>query len=383
MACAARRVALSAGAESLIQDRGARAVRQRDRAADGARLRPARGAAGARRADVRRGERRRRPRELQRLPWAVARPLQLHAPLVGTARRSAGLVALAALGLRRCRARRLPRTRHVAALRTLADGRSSCPRSSRPCRCASSWRCSPASASRWATCSRRGRAGNPSLELVAERMDRDVARAPRVSVVIAAYRPMRPWPPVSPRCAPRPIATSRRCSSTARRMTPSESTAEFPEVVFEQHPTRLLAQAARNRGVERAATSWFSPTPTAARIRLARARRRRLRCGHAVVSGSMGLRRRWFAWGVHLSKFSWLLRGAAAGSCRVVTANAAHAPRVRAHRTVRRRHLYRRRAAQLARARRRPDALVRAACGRRALASTLRRILARVLPPRP
>jgi glycosyltransferase involved in cell wall biosynthesis len=155
---------------------------------------------------------------------------------------------------------------------------------------------------------------------------------PRVSVVIAAYRSQAT---VAACLTALRAQTYRDFETVLVNSSPDETarivTGEFPEVVFEQHPTRLLAQAARNRGVElargdilvftdpdcRAHPDWLEHVVAA------------FDAGHAVVSGSMGLAAGgWFAWGVHLSKFSWLLRGAAAGPCRiVVTANAAYTRR--------------------------------------------------------
>lgn len=154
--------------------------------------------------------------------------------------------------------------------------------------------------------------------------------APRVSVIIAAYRS---------------DATVAACLTALRAQThrdfetvvvdssPDDRTqrlvtAQFPEVVFERHETRLLPQAARNRGVARARGDVLVFTDPDCRAHADWLEHivAAFDAGHTVVSGSMGLAAAgWFAWGVHLGKFSWLLRGAAAGPCRVVcTANAAY-----------------------------------------------------------
>jgi GT2 family glycosyltransferase len=159
---------------------------------------------------------------------------------------------------------------------------------------------------------------------------RDASSAPRVSIVIPAYRSEQ---------------TVAACLFALRRQTfrnaeiimvnsfsdatPRIVTEGFPEVVFEHSPARLLTQAARNRGVRKARGELlvFTDPDCVADAdwleRLVRAHDE----GHPVVAGSMDLvNARWLERGVHLAKFFWLLRGSPPGPCRIVcTANACYA----------------------------------------------------------
>jgi glycosyltransferase involved in cell wall biosynthesis len=103
---------------------------------------------------------------------------------------------------------------------------------------------------------------------------------------------------------------------------------QFPEVVFEQAPRRLLPHAARNRGAERARGEILVFTDPDCRAdpawlaRLIEAHR----AGHHLVCGSIELQDKpgdWFARGVHLCKYSFRLSGLRAGHTWVAgTANA-------------------------------------------------------------
>jgi glycosyltransferase involved in cell wall biosynthesis len=93
---------------------------------------------------------------------------------------------------------------------------------------------------------------------------------------------------------------------------------QFPEVVFEQSPTRLLPHAARNRAATRARGDilvftdpdcWPHPDWLA---RLVEAHSN----GHQLLCGAIELRDKtgdWFACGVHLCKYSFRLSRLPAG----------------------------------------------------------------------
>lgn len=90
----------------------------------------------------------------------------------------------------------------------------------------------------------------------------------------------------------------------------------FPEVVFRQSQTRLLPHAARNYGVSlaRGELLVFTDPDCCARPDWLERLVTSHDAGHPVVGGSMELATdRWFERGVHLCKFSWLLRGLPAG----------------------------------------------------------------------
>ena len=165
------------------------------------------------------------------------------------------------------------------------------------------------------------------------RADRSSVRttAPKASVIIPAYYS---------------YGTVTRCLTALRAQTfrdfeiilvnssPEDRTqqivaAEFPEVAFVQHPTRLLPHAARNLGVTlaRGTLLVFTDPDCIPRpdwlARLVEAHD----AGHPVVGGSMGLYSHgWFERGVHLCKFSWRLSGLDAGPCWILpTANVLYA----------------------------------------------------------
>lgn len=103
---------------------------------------------------------------------------------------------------------------------------------------------------------------------------------------------------------------------------------KFPEVDFEQHPERLYPHAARNKGTKKARGTVLVFTDPDCRARpdwlehIVAAHD----VGHQVVGGGMELvDERWFEWGIHLSKFSWLLSRGSQGPCRIIcTANASY-----------------------------------------------------------
>jgi GT2 family glycosyltransferase len=113
---------------------------------------------------------------------------------------------------------------------------------------------------------------------------------------------------------------------------PEEKTAavlaHYPEVRFEQSPSRLLPHAARNRGAARASgqilvfTDPDCVTPPAWLGALVAG----VDAGHQAVGGSMDLAGRgWFPTGIHLCKFSWALPGTPAGPRAILpTANCAY-----------------------------------------------------------
>ncbi len=158
--------------------------------------------------------------------------------------------------------------------------------------------------------------------------------APRVSVIIPAYHS---GDTVAECLEALRAQTFRSFETVLINSSPDTRTPEivqsrFPEVVFEQRPSRLRAQAARNRGVELARGELLVFTDPDCRAHPAWLERLvgAYDAGHPVASGAMGLvSDTWFQWAVHVSKFSWLLPGSPAGPCHVVcTANAAYARRV-------------------------------------------------------
>lgn len=156
-------------------------------------------------------------------------------------------------------------------------------------------------------------------------------RAPRVSVILAAYNSDET---VASSLTALRAQTFRDFEVVVVDSSPNDRTLrivrdQFPEVRIEHRPQRLLPQHARNRGVELARGEIFvftDPDCHANREWLARLVAA-VDVGHLVVSGSMTVASsRWLDWGVHLSKFSWLLPGLSAGPCATVcTANAAYA----------------------------------------------------------
>jgi GT2 family glycosyltransferase len=104
---------------------------------------------------------------------------------------------------------------------------------------------------------------------------------------------------------------------------------QCPEVRIEHRQQRLLPQHARNRGVELARGELLVFTDPDCRANAVWLERlvAAFDAGHPIVSGSMAVASaRWLDWGVHFSKFSWLLPGLSEGPCATVcTANAAYA----------------------------------------------------------
>lgn len=105
-------------------------------------------------------------------------------------------------------------------------------------------------------------------------------------------------------------------NSSPETITQTLITGQYPEVNFEQSPTRLYPHAARNRAIQRSSGELLVFTDPDCRARpdwlekLVAAHD----AGHTVVGGSMDLATdRWFERGAHLVKFSWLLSGLPAG----------------------------------------------------------------------
>ncbi len=157
---------------------------------------------------------------------------------------------------------------------------------------------------------------------------------PRVSVIIPAYNSGD----TVAQCLDALYAQTYRnfetilINSSRDATTPAIVRSRFPDVIFEQQPSRLRAQAARNRGIDLARGELLVFTDPDCRAHPAWLERLvgAYDSGHPVSSGSMGLvSESWFQWGVHMSKFSWLLPGSPAGPCHVAcTANAAYSRRV-------------------------------------------------------
>jgi GT2 family glycosyltransferase len=152
---------------------------------------------------------------------------------------------------------------------------------------------------------------------------------PRASVVIPAYHSQRSLP----RCLDALRAQSfRDFEVIVVNSSPEEETrllvAAYPEVRFEQSPTRLLPHAARNRGVElaRGELLVFTDPDCCARpdwlARLVAA----CDAGDGPVGGSILLERGgWLARGIHRSKFPYQLAAGAPGPAAVLpTANACY-----------------------------------------------------------
>ena len=155
--------------------------------------------------------------------------------------------------------------------------------------------------------------------------------APRVSVIMPAYNSDET---VAASLTALRAQTFRDFETIIIDSSPNDRTRrivcdQFPEVRIDRSPQRLLPQHARNRGVELAQGDLFVFTDPDCRAdpdwlaRLIAA----FDGGHSIVSGSMTVASaRWLDWGVHLSKFYWLLPGLPAGPCATVcTANAAYA----------------------------------------------------------
>jgi len=157
-----------------------------------------------------------------------------------------------------------------------------------------------------------------------------VSGASRISVVIPAYHSQR---------------TVGACLAALRRQTlapdeiivvnssPESETGaivkrDYPEVIFEQSPVRLLPHAARNRGVELATGDvlvFTDPDCEAAPDWLA-ALVAGVATGHQCLIGAMDIKRdTWWQVGIHLCKFHPLLPGLASGPrVHAATANACY-----------------------------------------------------------
>jgi glycosyltransferase involved in cell wall biosynthesis len=153
---------------------------------------------------------------------------------------------------------------------------------------------------------------------------------PRVSVIIPAYHSHRTLGD----CLEALRAQTFRdfevivVNSSPEQETARLITSKFPEVSFWQSPARLFPHAARNCGLQwargeilvftdpdcRASPDWLA--------RLVEAQQ----AGHKVVGGSMALvSESALEWGVHLSKFYWLLPGLPPRICPVIcTASASY-----------------------------------------------------------
>jgi glycosyltransferase involved in cell wall biosynthesis len=155
--------------------------------------------------------------------------------------------------------------------------------------------------------------------------------APRVSVILAAYNSDQT---VASSLSAILAQTFRDFEVVVVDSSPDDRTLRivrdrFPGVRIEHREQRLLPQHARNRGVELARGEILVFTDPDCHAdpewleRLVAA----FDAGHPIVSGSMTVApARWLDWGVHLSKFSWLLPGLPPGPCATVcTANAAYA----------------------------------------------------------
>lgn len=119
-------------------------------------------------------------------------------------------------------------------------------------------------------------------------------------------------------------------NSSPETITQALITGHYPEVNFEQSPTRLLPHAARNRAIQRSSGELLVFTDPDCRARpnwlekLVAAHD----AGHPVVGGSMELATdRWFERGAHLVKFSWLLSGLPPGRRWIVPSANALYPR--------------------------------------------------------
>lgn len=155
---------------------------------------------------------------------------------------------------------------------------------------------------------------------------------PRVSIVIPAYFSNDT---VAQTLAALRAQTYRDFEVVIVNSSPETTTQElirgqFPEVNFEQSPTRLLPHAARNRAIERSSGDLLVFTDPDCRARpdwlerLVAAHD----AGHTVVGGAMELASdRWFERGAHLVKFSWLLSGLPAGPRWIVPSANALYPR--------------------------------------------------------
>ena len=216
------------------------------------------------------------------------------------------------------------------------------------------------------------------------------AARPRVSVIIPAYRS---------------AATIEACLKGLERQSfrdfetivvessQDEETAEivarFPGVIFEQSPQRLFPHAARNRGVELAGGSLlvFTDPDTRARPDWLEQLVAAADAGHELVVGANAVSEQtWSERGVHLCKYSPVLAGLPPGPRWVASTSKCplHARAFRPSWPLRRLHLRRRRAPQLARGACRPAAVVRARCRCRASASpNARQSLAGAAHPEP
>lgn len=151
--------------------------------------------------------------------------------------------------------------------------------------------------------------------------------APRVSVIIPAYHSYA----TIGACLEALSAQTYQdfetivINSSLEEMTEQIVTTEFPDVVFEQSPIRLLPHAARNRGagLARGEILVFTDPDCTARPDWLEQLVAACDAGHPIVGGSMALGgRRWFEQGIHVCKFYWLLEGAPAGPRQIVaTAN--------------------------------------------------------------
>jgi O-antigen biosynthesis protein len=94
-------------------------------------------------------------------------------------------------------------------------------------------------------------------------------------------------------------------------------TERFPEVIFEQSPTRLFPHAARNRGATLAHGRLLVSTDPdcVANPSWLACLVDRHQAGYPVVGGSMDVvDGNWFEYGIHLCKFFWALPGLSPGS---------------------------------------------------------------------
>jgi len=158
-----------------------------------------------------------------------------------------------------------------------------------------------------------------------------MSQDPRISVIIPAYESVGTLPACLDALRRQTLRASEVIvvNSSEEDQTAAVVRRDFPEVIFEQSPARLLPHAARNLGVELATGDLlvFTDPDCEADEHWLEILSIAIDAGHECLVGAMDVKRGdWWQTGVHLCKFHWLLPGLPARTrVHAPTANACYA----------------------------------------------------------